>query len=87
MARGHAVDADEGLAHILSPCRRAAGRPAHGAPATRPPPAARAGAVARDGIGRGEDTISAIFVGRRTDGQTTVHVNVFESWWVRPPES
>ena len=71
MARGHAVDADEGLAHILSPCRRAAGSPAHGAPATRPPPAARAGAVARDGIGRGEDTdglsrISAIFAHRQT---------------------
>ena len=80
MARGHAVDADEGLAHILSPCRRAAGRLAHGAPATRPPPAARAGAVARDGIGRGEDTAyhgSRRFL--RTDRRQTT-INVFPSW-------
>ena len=80
MARGCAVDADEGLAHILSPCRRADGRPARGAPATRPPPAARAGAAARDGIGRGEDTAyhgSRRFL--RTHGrQTTIYV--FESW-------
>ena len=83
MARGHAVDADEGFAHILSPCKRAAGRPAHRAPAMRPPPAARAGAVARDGIGRGEDTAyhgSRRFL--RTDGRTDrrTTINVFPSW-------